>query len=157
MRRLKQENGSSLIETLIYCSLLTLILDLSFIVYFQCQANHIQLQTFTNQMVRTLEIGEDWREDVRKASRLPTLAKDGSLKIAQARSQTIYSFSEGTLWRKKDSKEAIPVLRGIKSLQFVKDNRKFVQAWRCELELLPTGKASKTRRVFTFEAVSPKT
>jgi hypothetical protein len=156
MKISRREDGTSLIEALIYCSILTIILNLAFIVYFESQSNHLRLQNFTTQMVQTLEMGEDWREDVRKASRLPILAKDGALKITQAKSQTIYSFNDGTLWRKKGDTEAIVVLRGIKSFRFVKDTRKFVQAWRCELELLPIGKASKTRRVFTFEAVSPK-
>jgi hypothetical protein len=152
----KREDGTSLIEALIYCSLITIILNMAFIVYFESQSNHIQLQNFTTQIVRTLEIGEDWREDIRRASQQPTLTKDGALKITHAKLQTVYSFKNGILWKKKDGAEPIAVLRGIKSFRFVKDNRKFVQAWRCELELLPTGKTSKTRRVFTFESVNPQ-
>ena len=156
MKILRREDGMSLIETLVYCSILTIILDLAFVVYFESQSNHNQLQNFTTQVVRTLEMGEDWREDVRKASQQPTLAKDGSLKITRAKSQTAYLFKEGTLWKKRDDAEPVAILRGLKSFRFVKDNRKFVQAWRCELELLPTGKTSKTRRAFTFEAAGPQ-
>ena len=150
---LQSRCGFTLIEVLIYLSLMTIFIDLSYLVYLECQENHFRLQCFSNDTLHSMDIGERWREDVRKAIKSPILMKDGSLKILQQDNEIHYFFQNGTILRQQKKQEAVPILRGVKSSQWIQDQRKYVRAWRWEVELITLHKKSRIPPLFSFETI----
>jgi hypothetical protein len=153
--KMKFSGGFTLMEMLVYIFGLTLIMNLAFSAYFRCQKNTSSLRNFSNELLTTLNAGEQWREDVRNAISAPYLSNETDLCIPIASGKIIYTASNGKLWRQDAGHEnKIQILKNVKNSIMQKELDSHVPAWKWELELLPSNPAVKPSHSFTFQAVT---
>ena len=140
-----------LMECLVYMALLVVVLGLAFEAYYRCEENSKRLNQNVDDIVRVLQAGERWREDIRTAQAV-TAAED-SLRLAQSNATVDYVFERNAVWRRAGAQGPLaPFLRGVKSSRMERDERRRVTAWRWEVELASREKAPRYRPFFTFEA-----
>ena len=151
-------SGCSLLECLVYMAALMVILAMLATVYYHADWNHRTLNRNAADIVRALQAGERWREDVRLASGplQPGPAGGGQeLSIPHTNGLVRYAFRDGGVWR-----QAAPAARwqealaGVLSSRMEKENRRFVAAWRWELELKSRQKTARVKPRFSFEAAT---
>ncbi len=158
-RRSQAQAGYSLLECLIYIAVLAVIMELAFEAYYRVDLHNRHLTRNAADIVRVLQAGERWREDVRSATGGPVPAGAGTdqeLHIPRKNGEVTYAFREGTVWRRSspagDWREFLP---GVKRSRMVADSREKVAAWRWELELQSTQQVVRLPPLFTFLAAVP--
>jgi hypothetical protein len=152
--------GYMLIETLVYISLLFVLLGIAYVAFDRCLDHSIALRRAADDIANALHVGERWRADVRAAN-TQVRSEDGPegpvLHLLGARGELAYRFSNGALFRRLGQGAWVRLLDGVRSSAMMPDARAQVIAWRWELELQPRGKASvkpgRVRPLFTFLAV----
>ncbi len=158
-RKSRAASGYSLLECLVYITALGIIMELAFAAYYRIDLHHRRLARNAADLVRTLQAGERWREDVRS-----TIGKlewrgtgaDQELRIPQAKGEVAYAFRQGTVWRRTTPGGPwMELLPEVKTSRMVADPRKQVTAWQWELELQSTQKVVRVSPLFTFEASVP--
>jgi hypothetical protein len=141
-----------LMECLVYMALLVVVLGLAYGAYYRCAENSNRLNKNVDDMVRVLQLGERWREDVRTAQAVT--ASEESLRLTQSNATVEYVFERNEVWRRAGAQAALtPFLGGVKASRMEKDERRHVTAWTWEVELAAREKAPRYRPLFTFEAV----
>jgi hypothetical protein len=134
-------------------TVLTVVMGLAFSAFYRCHANSRNLRRNTEDIVRTLNAGERWREDVRSAIREPELVgeKAGAvLQIPRRNDVVVYSFADGVIWR-NIGPQRTAFLKGVQNSVMQADARQQVRGWRWEVELASSKKTIPP--LFTFEAV----
>jgi hypothetical protein len=153
-----REQGILLIECLVYFSIWVLVMGLAGACFHRCLEYSKQLSRNAADIVRVLQVGERWREEVRLATGpLAVIEIEGTeaLRIPQQERDSVYVFRNGSVWRGTSTNERwIQVLPGVKKSTMQKEPRQQVVSWRWELELKGTQKAARVRPLFTFEAVA---
>jgi prepilin-type N-terminal cleavage/methylation domain-containing protein len=149
--------GFTLIECLVYISVMTVILAIGLAAFYRCWDDNKAITRNSNDIVRTLKAGEAWRADVRGATgpiSVVTTNSEQTVRIPNGKNELIYAFANGEI-RKRTGEEGPwrVVLPNVKSSQIEIDRRDRVTAWRWELELQSQRKNAKVRPLFTFEAV----
>jgi type II secretory pathway component PulJ len=141
-----------LIECLVYLALLVVVLNLAFAAYNRCADNSKRLNRQVDDVVRVLQAGELWRDDIRAA--LSITASEDSLRLVQSNATVDYVFESDSVWRRaKDGASLARFLPAVKSSRMEKDARREVTAWSWKVELLTRGAPGRFRPFFTFEAV----
>jgi hypothetical protein len=141
-----------LTECLVYMALLVVVLGLAYEAYYRCEENSKRLNQNVDDIVRVLQAGELWREDIRTAQAVT--ASEASLRLAQSNATVEYVFEGNAVWRRAGGQVApARFLPGVKASRMEKDERRHVTAWRWEVELASREKAPRYRPFFTFEAV----
>jgi len=151
--------GFTLIETLVYMSMLFVILGMGYLAMYKSMDASTGLRRNATDITRAVEAGEHWREDVRDATQPIRLEPVGEnetvLHIPQAQAEVTYLYSSNSISRRVGQGDWFPVLEHVKTAQFVADQRQKVSAWRWELELEHYRKSTtRTRPLFTFVAVA---
>lgn len=153
------EHGLMLIEVLTYLAVFAVISTVAFAAFFKYWDATRRLDRAADDIVRSLQAGEMWREDIRRSTRQPTLLRDGddeTLRLERDGLPRIYRFSTNGVWRQSSPTQPwtrlIPNAR--RSRMFA-DDRGGLAAWRWELELAPPKTSSPGKLVprFTFLAV----
>jgi prepilin-type N-terminal cleavage/methylation domain-containing protein len=149
--------GFTLIECLVYMVVLAIVLGLASAAFYRCWDDNKAITHNGNDIVRTLKVGETWREDMRAATgpiQVTTTNSEQEMRIPRGNKQLIYSFANGEVRKQTDANRPwLVVLPKVKSSQMQIDKRQNVTAWRWEVELEATRKKTHTRPLFTFEAV----
>jgi type II secretory pathway component PulJ len=141
-----------LLECLVYIALLAVVMDLAYAAYYRCAENSQHLNQNVDDVVRALQAGEHWRDDIRAARAINE--SENALQLVQSNATVDYVFEGNALWRR--AKAGDPLLRflpGVKSSRMEKDARREVTAWRWQVELLTRGAPGRFRPFFAFEAV----
>ena len=141
-----------------YLAGLVIVMSLAYGAYYRTAAASSGMRRNADDITKTLQCGERWREDVRNATGDLSVSQTDQrqvVSIPQKSGEVIYRFENDTIRRSSDGKTWNPILRNVKASQVFKDNRKQVVAWRWEVELNAVKKA-KVRPLFTFQAVSAK-
>jgi type II secretory pathway component PulJ len=149
-------HGFTLIECLVYIAMLAMIGGLTYLTFYRTRDNSRDLGRNADDVARTLQAGERWREDVRQASgRLQLSQVEGvpQLRIPQAQGEVIYFFRESEVVRQAAGHTA-PVLTKVKNSTMLADAREKVAAWRWEVELLGRPDRTRIRPLFSFQAVA---
>jgi Tfp pilus assembly protein PilE len=147
-----RQQGMMLIECLVYLALLVVVLDLAFAAYHRCAENSKCLNNNVDDVVRALQAGERWRDDIRAATAIEP--SEDSLRLVQSNATVDYMFDGNAVWRR--AKAGAPLARfltAVKSSRMETDARREVTAWRWKVELLTRGAPERFRPFFTFEAV----
>ena len=150
--------GFLMVDCLIYIVVWSVIVGLAFSSFYRCLSSSRDLSRNANDVVRALQAGERWRDDIRAASGPPRLvAEDGGVafEIPTPSSLTVYIFEKNSIWRKADL--AAPwqkVLAGVKSSRMERSPRKKVVAWSWEVELQTKKQQVRVTPLFNFVAVS---
>ncbi len=145
-----------LLECLLYIAVLALVMTLAFGAFYRCLDNSRDLSRRTEEILRTLRVGELWRTDIRQAVGPPVLANDPELhafEIPTTNGLVVYGFGNGAIWRKAGDHEPKQILPQVKASRMVQDQLRNVTSWRWELELATKKKLVKVRPLFTFEAI----
>jgi Tfp pilus assembly protein PilE len=151
-RKPGREAGMLLTECLVYMALLVVLLNLAFAAYNRCAENSKRLNHNVDDMVRALQAGEHWRDDIRAA--LAVDSSEDSLRLVQSNATVDYVFDGHAVWRR--AKAGAPLARflpAVKLSRMEKDARREVTAWSWKVELLTRGAPEHCRPFFTFEAV----
>lgn len=155
--RRRPERGITLIECLVYISLLFVVLGFVYMAYYRSQDFSIGLRRNADDILRALHAGESWRQDVRSARgpiRMESTGRDEVLLIPQARGEVAYRFAAGELRRcAGENAPWVLVLSQVKSSHMQSDVRTRLTSWRWEIELGMTRKNARVRPLFTFQAV----
>ena len=134
------------------------ILGLAFEAFFRVLGHSTQLERNVGDIVRALQVGERWREDVRAATGPLSLGREAeslTLRIPRGTGQITYAFRQGALSREETPGGGpVEVLGNVAGSVFHRDQRRHVAAWRWELELQGKQKVSRVRPLFTFQAVA---
>jgi hypothetical protein len=147
--------GMLLIECLVYIALLAVVLGLAYAAYYRCEDNSKRLGRSVDDVLRALQAGERWRDDVRAATNV--ILAENALRLVQTNATVDYVFGGDAIWRWAGN-GAPPALflAGLKSSRMEPDARREVAAWRWEVELARgRGAPARFHPFFTFEAVPP--
>ncbi len=148
--------GYSLIEMLVYIGVLAVLMGVGYGAVYRCMDTSLALRRNAEEIAGALHIGEIWRADVRAAgrdARMETNSMGQILRLPQPGKTIAYRFSDGTVARQVGNSGWTPLLRNVKSCEFLSEQRP-VPAWRWELELQTRRKTlSHVPPLFTFIAV----
>jgi type II secretory pathway pseudopilin PulG len=155
----RSSQGFTLIETLVYMGLLFVTIGIAFVAMYRSMDASAALRRNANDIVRALNAGEQWREDIRDATgpiHLGQTAQGITLRLPHGRDEVEYLITTNAVSRRIDSADWAVVLDRVKLSVFVNDRREKVTAWRWEIELQPGQKRiTRIRPLFTFVAVPP--
>lgn len=160
-RRLRASGGFTLIECLIYMSVLFVIMGVGYVAMYRSMDASAGFRRNGTDISQALKAGERWRADVRNAAaslRVET-TRDGDtiLHVPQAHGQIDYLITSNSVSRRIGKKDWVPILEHVKTASFVADRREKVTAWRWEIELQVYRKqVGRLRPLFTFIAVPAK-
>jgi Tfp pilus assembly protein PilE len=141
-----------LIECLVYMALLFVVLELAYAAYYRCAENSKRLNQNVDDVVRVLQAGERWRDDIRTATAIT--ASEDSLRLSQSNATVDYVVEGNTVWRRANAGAPLArFLPRVKLSLMEKDARREVMAWSWKVELLSRGGTGRFRPFFTFEAV----
>lgn len=149
-----RHHGFSLLECLVYIGVMGVLITLAAVTFWHATRNNEHLRRNASDIVRALQAGERWREDIRGATGpirqevaegLPRLA------IPQARGAVHYLFRDGAVWRQAGERPAL-FLADVLHSRMDQDRRQFVTAWKWEVELKTKREVVRVRPLFTFEA-----
>ena len=150
--------GILLIECLVYFSIWLVVMGLAFAAFYRCLDYSKALSRNAADIVRVLQAGERWREDVRRATgplERFEFDDDLALHIPQTTGETIYVFVKDGIWRSTGERAPwMKILSGVRSSRMLKDERERVVTWRWEVELKNAQKAARVRPLFSFRAVT---
>ncbi|HEX5220132.1 MAG TPA: hypothetical protein VFZ59_11245 [Verrucomicrobiae bacterium] len=152
----RHEHGVTLIECLVYISVVFVILAMATVAFYRCFDNMKSLRRNSNDITQALNAGELWRADIRAATKpIQFAADDQLLLIFQGESEVAYKFADGQILR-RTGKDApwVTILPRVGQSQMQLDQRIQVSAWRWELELKSLREPVRVRPLFTFTAVS---
>lgn len=158
----KGRAGYSLIECLVYISLVVVVLGCASLAMYRGLDQLIVLKRNADDISAALKVGELWRADVRAGlggiGNVQTEAGP-AVRIETTAGDVMYHTADNVLWRTKGGARA-PVLRNVKNSAMTPELRGGVTAWRWELELQPRAKGGvkpgRVRPLFTFLAVQPR-
>ena len=146
----------TLIECLVYISVLGVILAVAGVVYARVLDHTRQLRRVAGDIARALDAGERWRADVRAATAAPRLVEEGALQalhLPQSGAEVVYFFDGSNVVRRVGTDGTWqPFLPRVRAARFVADPRAQVNAWRWDLELAPGPRAPRVPPLFTFTA-----
>ncbi len=152
--------GFTLLECLAYMVVLVVVLTLAVGAFYRVGVNSRHLGRNVTDIVRALQAGERWREDIRSAHGPIQWVQSGDekvLRVPQAKGTAAqYVWRGETVYRQAGSNAAWqPWLPGVRNSRMGLDPRQRVAAWRWEIELQGTRKTARVRPLFTFYAVPP--
>ncbi|MBC8001114.1 MAG: hypothetical protein H7X97_00885 [Opitutaceae bacterium] len=146
-----------LFETIVYIAVLMILIGLALTICFRAMDNASALRAAADDIGRTLNIGELWREDIRHASGAVKLTdSDGrfALEIPQAAGTVEYRSDGNRVLRKaSQSSHWVPVLGNVKRASIRQDTGRQIKSWRWEIELETRSPRARVRPLFTFQAV----
>lgn len=149
--------GIMLVDCLMYIALLGVILTLTLAAFYRANENSRNLAQNAADIVRALNTGERWREDVRTATGPPRVVEDAKetlLQLPQAGGEVRYRLRDGIISRQTSrNTNWTDLLPNVKSSRMEPDPRRHVTAWRWELELQGRQKVARVKPLFTFQAV----
>jgi len=154
----RARGGWLLIESLVYMSVLTVILGLGLGAFYVCWDYSKALHYATDDINAALHAGERWRADIRNATgkiTVKTTAEGEWLRIPHGTNVLIYSFNADEVRRQIASSDFSELLLSkVKVSQMVTETRGPVAAWRWEVELTPHRRETRLPMQFTFEAAA---
>lgn len=149
----RAHRGFTLAEMMVYTAVVSIVITVAWLTYYACWGHSLVVLRASGDIVRTLEAGERWRNDVRGASEPPTLA-DGVLRIPHASGAVGYRVAGETVERRVGEGAWTPHLVGVRASRMVLDAGQRVRSWRWEVELKVRKKQARVRPLFTFRAVA---
>lgn len=152
-----RRQGFTLLEMMIYVAVVSVVMTVATLVYLACWDHALGVARNTTDIVRTLEAGERWREDVRRAPSAPALV-DGVLEVPADGGAVRYRHAADAVERRVGQGDWLPFLRGVAASRMVLDEGKEVSSWRWEIELKVRKRRTRVqmRPLFTFRSVATR-
>ena len=153
------ERSITLIECLVYISVLAVLLSVGGVAFHQGLRRSAALRRNAEEIASALHAGERWRADIRSATAAPRLESDGrrqTLHIPTGAGEVAYAFADGAMWRHTGAEtNRVPILPRVSASRVQAEERGGANAWRWELELATRADAPRIRPLFTFQTVAP--
>lgn len=147
----------SLIEMLVYMSIVVVLLGLGYAALYRCMDNSAALRRSSDDIANAVHAGEQWRSDVRAATtsvRLETNSNSQVLLLTGPAKSVAYRFADNTVARRIGNGGWSPVLANVNATRFESTARNGISAWHWELELqLRKKRLDHIQPLFTFIAV----
>ena len=145
----------TLIECLIYIAILGILFSLAITTFWKCYDYSRDLRRNSDDVVRAMQAGERWREDIRAAKQIEIADQDGSqvLRLSLSGGTIQYTFTDAKVWRDDGQHGKQVFLAGVKSSEAIQRKRDHVSGWTWEVELVTRHAAARVRPMFTFTAV----
>jgi hypothetical protein len=153
---LRASGGYLLIEYLIYIAVLAVVMEVAFSAFYRFLNHSRDLARNTDEILRTMQVGELWRADIRAATAPPEVrSAEGvsACEITRTNGTVAYVFGDGAVWRQEASAPAKIVLPRVRASTMIHEQRQGITCWRWELELQTRHKVVRVRPLFTFQAV----
>jgi len=147
----------TLLECVAYAAVFLTILGMAFLAFYRAERNTRSLERNAADILRTLRAGEQWRQDLRRATapvRQSGQGPDEELIVRQGATEVRYRFSAETVWRMVGT-NTTAALEGVAASSMKPEPRGPVQAWRWELELKGRQPVARVKPFFTFLGVAP--
>lgn len=155
----RRNAGEALVDCLMHIVIMALVLGLAFSTFIATVDHSTELERVTTGTVRALHAAEQWREDLRRATRPPRAVDVASVRefrIPTSPGEIAYRLQDGAVERRVSADGPwVEVVPRVKSSAFELDARKQVNAWRWDLELTTRRNGERFRRVFSFVGVPP--
>lgn len=149
-------NGFLLAEVVGYMVVLFLVLGLALAAFYSGWENHRRLIRNTDEIIRAVEAGERWREDIRSATGPPILESSQVgqlLRIPTGENVVVYQAVSNTVVR-SDSGGSSELLK-VNSSEMSRGNPGASRiVWQWEVELEAAAEAARVRPLFSFKAVA---
>jgi hypothetical protein len=152
--------GYLLTEALVYIAVVFVLLGAGYAAMYRCIDSSIALRRNVDDITSALHAGERWRADIRSATNVVRLesTSDGQLlRLEGPKGAIAYRYSTNAIFRSVGTGPWVRLLPNAKASTMETDPRKYVTAWRWELELATHTKGSvkpgRVRPLFTFIAV----
>ncbi len=149
-------SGASIIEALIYVSLLAFLLVCGARYFNIVYYHHKAVAKVTGYTVSALDAAKHWRRDMANAKADPRLIRGDQFDVIEidqvVGGQISYRLNRSTLER-YNGEEWIPIIRRVDSSIMVPDQREHVRAWRWELALETKSEYIGDPLRFSFVAV----
>ena len=147
----------ALIDCIAYLGLFGLILGMAFIAFYRAHDNTNHLALNTAELIRALNTGERWREDVRSSLTPPRLEEtsgESILALTSTNGTVRYLWRDGVILRQAaPNTNWVTWLPSVKNSVMQREARANVVAWRWEVELLSRKKVPQVRPLLSFQAV----
>ena len=156
-RRRAGEAGITLVDCLVYISLLGVFLYLTSVAVFQADMGSKQLRRNATEIARAVRVGEAWREDVRGATGVVEVVRGAGgegVRIPRAQGAVVWAFREAGVWRTREGRAGELLLPGVKASEMRADPQALAGVWRWEVELQTTRTNASVRPLFSFSAVA---
>ncbi len=155
--RTRTARGFLLIECLVYIAALLVLLGLAFAAFYRVYKQNTYLERNAEDITRTMEAGELWREDIRQATgpmRWVQTPNGPELHVPHTDNEIAYVLLDDTVWRSAgEQRPWVEFLTRVAKSEMVKDSRHHVTAWRWEVQLQRAQKVARVKPVFSFLAV----
>jgi hypothetical protein len=152
-----RSRGVMLVDCLVYLGIFFMLSAVAFSAFYRCYDNMRAWRRNSEDIVRTLRVGELWRDDLRAATgpvRIETSETEQMLHIPHQGGEVLYLRSTGEVLRRANDRTPwAVVLPQVKTSQMQLDKREHVNVWRWEVELQSPRKTVRLRPLFTFLAV----
>lgn len=152
------QRGMMLIDCIAYLGLFGLIFGMALMAFYRAHDNSNHLALNTAELIRALNTGERWREDVRTATAPPRLEEAGGESVfllTHTNGEVRYVWRDGVILRQATpNTNWVTWLPSVKSSVMQREARANVVAWRWEVELLSRKKVPQVRPLLSFQAVA---
>ena len=154
-RRTHSDSAVTLIECLVYISLVFVVLGLATAAFYRCFDNMKALRRNSDDITQALHAGELWRADIRAAIKPVQFDQtDQLLRIPHPDGEVSYKFEDAQVLRRSRADAPwIVALPKVEHSQMQTDAHAQITAWRWELELKTLRKPAAMLPLFTFTAV----
>jgi len=146
----------TLIECMVYMTILFVVTGLSVGAFYQCQTSAIALQRNASEIGRTVRAGEQWRKDVRQSTGMFFFDQDGHrfIRLPAKVGEVAYTYDGSNVWRKLPEKEQwVILLKDVKASEMRLESRQNVPVCSWDIELKEHRKKSRLKPMFSFLAV----
>jgi type II secretory pathway component PulJ len=146
----------TMVEVLVYMSVLTVVLGLAFSAFYQCQEHSTHLHNNAQQIARALRAGEQWRRDIRQSGGMIVLTEGSNtlVRLPSASGETAYAYTGSNVMRHLPGGRGWQLfLDRVKNSEMRLEKRNDISVCSWELELLPVKKNSRVKPLFSFMAV----
>ena len=154
----RRVRGVSLLEMLVYMTCLLVLIYLISVAVGKLWTMEVTMRERANALVQIVNLGERWREDVRRSAVPPkALGTDGNsagVMLERDGKQYSYRLEDGEL-RRTAGAETEMLARHVVSSRMLREKREGQVYWRWELVVRLGRNATKTQ-AFTFIAVPGK-
>ncbi len=155
--RLRATSGITLIECLVYISVLFVIVGAGYLALYHATDNTKGLRRNADDIAAALSVGERWRQDIRAATgriQVENIETNQVVRIPQQQGEVSYEFAAGRLRRQQraDAPWQI-VLPRVQASAMAADPRQRVTAWRWDLTIKCASRTVRLKPVFSFAAV----
>src|SRR5262245_47461920 len=125
-RQMKRNSaaGFTLIELLAYIGVLVILFGAGYTFMFRCMNDSISLRRATEDIADVLQVGENWRADVRAASsvQLENAPNEHILHLSGSRGDIAYRFAENSVSRRVAGNDWSPLLTAVQASSFTNDS-----------------------------------